>query len=120
MVDAEAVENGRVEIVDVDRVFGDVVAVIVGFTEADARLDSPAGHPNGVAAAMVVAAIIIFFELALAIDGAAKFAAPNHQRIVKHPAAFQVLYQGGAWLIGVFALLANALGQVVVLVPPAM
>ena len=46
MVDAEEVEDGGIEIVDVDRVLGDVVAPIVGLTVCDAAFYSTAGHPD--------------------------------------------------------------------------
>src|SRR5437867_2059798 len=80
VVDAQAVKDGRVEIVDVHRVFGDIVAVVIRLAEADAGLDAAAGHPDGKAAAVMVASIVLLFNLALAIDGAPELAAPNHER----------------------------------------
>ncbi len=107
VVDAQAAKDGRLQIVHVDGIFGDVVAVIVGFAERHAGLDAAAGHPHGEAAAVVVAAIIGGGETALAIDGAAEFAAPDDQRVVQHAALFQVGDQRGGGLVHIFA----ALGQ---------
>ena len=42
VVDSQTVQQSRVQIVDVDRVLDDVVAVIIGFTHRDSRLDSAA------------------------------------------------------------------------------
>ena len=69
---------------------------------------------------MVIAAVIIFGELALGIAGATKFAAPNHERIFEHPALFEVLDQGGAGLVGFARLGPDACREIAVLVPALM
>src|SRR5687768_5970750 len=69
---------------------------------------------------MVVAPVIFLLEFALAVNGAPKFTAPDHERVIEQASLFQVLHERGARLVGVLALLANALRQVVVLVPTAM
>ena len=56
MVNAQAVQNGGVKIMHMDRIFRDVVAIIIGLTVAESRFDSPSGHPDGKTARMVVAA----------------------------------------------------------------
>ena len=53
---------------------------------------------------MMVAAVILGRKIALAVDRAAEFAAPNDQRIVEHAALFQVLNQRGRGLVGIQAL----------------
>ena len=56
VVDAEDVEHRGVQVAEVDRVFGDVVAEVVGAAVFDAGLHAGAGEPDGEAAAVVVAA----------------------------------------------------------------
>src|SRR5205809_79005 len=90
VVDAQAVEHGGVQVVDVDRIRNDVVGKIVGLSVADARLDAAARQPEGEAARVMVAAIVVGGEGALAIDGAAKLAAPDDEGIVQKAALFQV------------------------------
>ena len=46
VVDAQAVQHRGVQVVDVDRVANDVVAVVVGLAVSDARLDPAAGQPD--------------------------------------------------------------------------
>ena len=46
VVDAQAVQDRGVQVVDVDRVLDDVVAEVVGLAVDDARLDAAAGHPH--------------------------------------------------------------------------
>lgn len=46
VVDAEEMEDGGLEVVYVDRVLGDVVAVFVSAAVLAAALDSAAGHPQ--------------------------------------------------------------------------
>jgi hypothetical protein len=38
MVSAQAVDDGGLQIVDMDRIFGDLVSVVVGFAKCDAAL----------------------------------------------------------------------------------
>jgi hypothetical protein len=71
-----------VQIVDVDRVAGDVVGKVVGLADRNSRLDPPAGQPEGEAARVMVAAVVVGGEASLAIDGAAELASPDHQRVV--------------------------------------
>src|SRR5262249_17845565 len=59
VVDAERVENGRVQVVNVDWVFDDVVAEVVRFAEGYAGLDATAGQPHGEAPGVVVASVVI-------------------------------------------------------------
>src|SRR6266511_3078526 len=68
----------------------------------------------------MVPAVVVFLDLALAIDGAAKFPAPNDQGIVEHPPRLEIQDERCAGLVGVLALFANAFGQIVVLVPTAV
>src|SRR5262249_30961677 len=115
VVDPQAVEDSGVEIVDVDGITDDVVAVIVGFAVADAGLDAAAGKPHAEAAAVVVAAMIGGGELALAVYGPAELPAPEDQGIVQEAALLEVLDQGGRGLIDILALAADLPGQVAVL-----
>src|SRR6266568_2303566 len=120
VVDAEALENRRVQVVNVHRVLDDVVAVIVRLAVTDARFDSATRHPDRVATAVMIATVVVLFNLALAIDGTAEFTAPNDQSVVQQTALLEVLDQRGARLVGVQALLFDALGQISVLIPAAM
>lgn len=46
VVDAEQVHQSCLEVVDVDLVFHDVVAVLVGFAVSEAFLHAAASHPD--------------------------------------------------------------------------
>ena len=46
VIDAKAVQDGGVHVADVDGIFDDVVAVIVGFAVFKAALDTGSGHPH--------------------------------------------------------------------------
>src|SRR6266511_2878585 len=112
VVDAQQVENRRVQVVHVDFVGGGLVAKIVGGAQRKGGPDAPAGQPDGEAARIVVAAGAVL----LGVRGAAEFAAPPDQRVLEQPARFQVGQQAGdgsvhrAGVVGVFR-------QVRVLVP---
>src|SRR5271170_4029688 len=90
VVDAQAVENGRIEIPYRDWILDHVVAVVIGLTVGDARAHSAARHPRGVATRMMIASVVILREASLTVDGAAEFTRPDHQRVVEHAPLFQV------------------------------
>src|SRR5437660_1022860 len=86
VVDAQAVQHGRVQIMHVNRIGRDVVAELIGLAEAQTALDAAASQPEGEAARMMVAAVILRGQLALTVDGPAELAAPDYQRVVEQTA----------------------------------
>ena len=102
---------------DVDGVFGDVVAVIVGGSEGGAGFDASAGEEEGEATGVMVAAVVVFGQGALAIDGPAKFPSPDDEGIIEEAPVFQILNEGGGGLIGVVGLSGELLREAFVLIP---
>ena len=86
----EAMQNGRVEVAHVHRIFHDVVAVVIRLAVGDAGAHAAAGHPGGEAARVMIAAIVLLAEPALAVNGAAEFAGPDHQRVIEQAAALEI------------------------------
>jgi len=78
VVDAEAVEEGGIEVADVDGLVGDVVAKVVGFAVGGATFYTATGQPHAEAAAMVVAAIA---EFALTVGSTAEFTSPDDESV---------------------------------------
>src|SRR5271154_6760077 len=66
VVDAQAGENGRVEIPHCNRILDHVVAIVIGLAVDDARAHAAACHPRGVATRMMIASVVILREAALA------------------------------------------------------
>ena len=110
VVDAEQLQNRGMQVMHVHRVFGDVVTKIVGLADRHAGLDATPGHPRGEAARMMVAAVVVFGEPALAIDRTPELAAPNHERVVEHAALLEVRDQRRRSLVGCLALSPDGLG----------
>ena len=117
MVVAEEVKHRRVEVVNREGILDDVVAELVGLAVDLTALGAAAGHPHGEAARVVVAAVVLLGESALAVDGATEFAAPDDERIVEHPALLKVLDEGVARLVDVLTLARHAAADVGVVVP---
>ena len=69
---------------------------------------------------MVIAAVVLAAQGALAIHGSAELAAPDHQRLVEHAEPFQVGDEAVAGVIHVAALDRQVGHEVAVLVPAAM
>jgi len=87
VIDPQQMQDGRVKVMYVDRVLGDIVAPIISLAMSDAAPYPSAGQPDGKAQGMVVAAVG-FGVTALAVDGAAEFAAPDDEGIVEETAFF--------------------------------
>ena len=121
VVEAEEVEHGGVQVVDVDRLVRGGEAEFVGAAVDLAPLDATAGEPAGEAVVVVVAAVHLAHVRARRgeLDGgrAAELAAPDDQRVLEHPALLQVLHQRRARAVGVLAVLPQVLDQVAVVVP---
>ena len=118
VVDAEEVQDGGLEVVDVDGMIDGVEAEVVGSAESEAGLDSAASYPDGEGIWMMIAAPAgSVVDVALNERRATEFAAPDDERVIQHAAHFQVLNKRGARLIGVFALRVEFGRQAVVLVP---
>ena len=94
VVDPELEKDRRMEVVHVHRVLRDVVAEVVGAAVGHAGLDAAAGHPEGEATRVVIAAINVAGQLALAVGSASKFSSPDNEGIIKHASLLEVFDQG--------------------------
>ena len=104
---------------DVDAVggIGEVVAEFIGFAPGHAWFHASAGHEDGEAARVVIAAVIVLGQGALRVGGASEFPAPDDQGIIEQAALFEVGDEGGAGLVGVAALSAVCFWQSAVMIP---
>src|SRR5205814_9116127 len=57
VVDSQAMQDGGLQVVDVDGVFNNVIAIIIRLAETDAWLDAAARHPDAEAAWVMVAPV---------------------------------------------------------------
>src|SRR5262245_21342546 len=92
VVDAEEVQKGRLEVVDVDRVFGHAHPQFVRFAITDAGLHPAASHPEREGVGMMVAAPLgAIVQVALQERRTAEFAPPDDERFVQQAAGLEVL-----------------------------
>ena len=78
-------QDGRVQVVDVDFLLDRGEAELVGRSVCQAALDAAAGQPDAEAVVVVVAAVA-----PLARGRAAEFAAPEDQRVIEQTELLQV------------------------------
>src|SRR5207249_4570388 len=97
-------EQGGVQVVNVDLVFGGEEAVVVGGAVREAAPDAAAGQPHRKALRIVVAAVA-----ALGRRRAAELPAPPHQRVGEQAAGLQVAQQAGDRLVHLAGVLLVAL-----------
>ena len=100
VVEAELVEEGGVDVVNVDGVFDGAEAEFVGLTVDGAAFEAAAGEPHGEGVDVVVAAGG-FADFAH--GGAAEFAAPDDDGVIEEAALFEVFDEGGGGLVDVEA-----------------
>ena len=75
VVDAETMQQRCVQVMNMHRVPGNVVAEIVGLPVSQSGLDAAASEPEGEATRMMVTAIIVGREGTLTVNGPAELAA---------------------------------------------
>src|SRR5262249_54870483 len=114
VVEAEQVQEGGVQVVDVDLVRDGGEAELVGGAVDVAAFDAAAGQPHREAVVVVVAAA----EGGQFGDGgAAELAAPQDEGAVEQAALVEVGEEGGGRLVPALGEAAVLGGQVVVVVP---
>src|SRR5437764_11509438 len=101
-VEAELVQECRMEPLDMEPVLDGGAAELVGLADAGAALDAAAGQPHGEAVRVMIAAGP-FLELGGGL--AAELAPPDDQGLVEQAAALEVLDQAGDGLVGVAGVL---------------
>ncbi len=100
MVEAEQVQNGGVQVVDVDRVFDRRPTDVVGAADHLPTFDAAAGHPKAEGVRVMVAAGVVLLRVAILTQGrAAEFAGADDKRFVEQTALLQILNQRGNWLV---------------------
>src|SRR5215207_9923551 len=120
VIKAKEMKHRGVKVVDVDWIPHNVIGEIVRCAVGQSALHAGPGQPDTKATRMMIAAIVVFRQLALRKNGAAKLATPDDQGVLQQSARFEILEQGGTGLIGVIALALDATRKIVVLIPTAM
>ena len=107
MVDSKQVQDGGLQVMHVNTVLGNVVAVRISSSVGRSCFYPSTGHPHGKTSRVVVAAKIVCGEFALAIVSATEFAAPDDECVIEQVSLFEVLDEGSRCLVGLPALGAN-------------
>ena len=95
VVDAEAMQDGRLEIMHMDGILDNVESKIVRRAVRHTALDASAGHPERECPSVMIAPVVLIARATLRIDRAAEFATPDHERVVQHPALLEVSNESG-------------------------
>ena len=118
VIHAEEVEDGGVEVVDGDGIFGDVPGEVVGGAVGLAAFDAAARHPETEGAGVVIAAGDLFETGAIfAKGGAAEFGAPDDEGGIEQAALFEVFQQGSDRLIDHAGIVLQSGIEVAVMIP---
>ena len=104
VVDATKVHDGRLMIMNMDGVFGNIPSKVIGCAMHMATLHPTARHPEAKGSAKMVTPVR-FALWALTKGSSAKFPSPNHQCIVQHSPHFKIFNQRRGGLIRIEALI---------------
>ena len=83
VIDSQQVQDGRIEIMNMDRIARDVVGKVVGFTMHMALFDPATCEKHAEAARVMVAAIVFLGQAALTVNGPAELTTPDHQGVIE-------------------------------------
>ena len=86
VIESEEVQDGGMEVVDVDLIFSDLIAVFVCRAIGHASADSGASQPGGKCVRMVRTA-----DRAVVVGRATKFGGPDDQSFRQQSSLFEVL-----------------------------
>ena len=84
VIDSQKVKDGRMQVVDMNAIGLDIVAVIIGNPVTVAGFDAASGHPHGETSGVMIPTKIGRGKFSLAVVGSAEFSAPNHQGVFQH------------------------------------
>ena len=91
-------QDGRVEIVDVNSILHDVVAEVIRLAVGHPRLDAASGHPDAEVAAVMIPSVVAF-ERTLRKRGSTKLGPKYHEGVVEHSSLLQIGHQTRGGLI---------------------
>ena len=91
MIDTKAMHDCRVQIVDVNRILGDVVRKIIGRTIRNTRLDARPSKPHRETPRMVIASIIFSCQLTLTVNSTPELPTPDDKRVFQQAGPFEIL-----------------------------
>src|SRR4030095_15868688 len=96
VVEAQAAENGGVEIVSVNAVLHDAAAIVVRLAVRDARLHAATGEPARECGAVMTAPV-----RTVGRGRAAELGGPDNERIFQHSARLEILDKAGDCLVDI-------------------
>ena len=112
VIDAQEMKQGGLEVVNVNGVFCDVKADVIGLAVSDAWFDSSARHPDRESVGVVVTAPSwAVLKVALKKRSTAELASPDDEGVIEESPLFKVLNKPGRGLIGVAALVVKFGGE---------
>ena len=94
MIEAEEVEQGGVEVIDVDGVLSDIPSDLVGLTDDLAPLDTTSREEDGEGEGVVIATGVVIFGIGAAIfpeRSSAEFSGENDEGRIEEAALLEVL-----------------------------
>ena len=83
MVESHEMQNRRVQVMHMHRVFSDVEPKLIALTKRETGLHSTAGKPHAEAVGIVIAAIFVGPGIVLDNRQAAHFSSPHHNGFIE-------------------------------------
>ena len=100
VVNAEQVQHRRVQVVNLDSVFNDLITELVGRSVSDSAFHATASHPDRESVRIMVSAI-----RPLSKRGPPELALPDNQRVLKKSSLFKISQQRRDRLVDTLGIL---------------
>ena len=82
MIESHEMQDGSMEVVDVNRIFNNVIAKVISLSIYCAGFHSTTCHPYGITSRVMVPSIVFFGKITLTIVGSTEFATLDHERFI--------------------------------------
>src|SRR5262245_33295537 len=116
MIQSHEMQDRRMEIMHVHGVAGDIVTEFIGIT-IHTGFYTATGHPDGETARVVVAPVLVFSELALAIVCSSKLTTPYYKGFIQQTSLFKIGDQCSGCLVNIITLTFDLIWQIIVTIP---
>src|SRR3984957_15881417 len=119
VIEPQAIENGRLQIVDVDLILNYAEPELIRFPYDRAALDSSARHEHAVAEWMMIATAVFRIAGIANFDHrrAPEFPAPQNQSRIEQPALLQIANERGCRSVGDVAIFLEIAIEIRMLIP---
>ena len=90
MINTETAEDSGLNVMYGHRVRNRIIRIVICLTQTIAALHAAAGEPHAETTGVMIATVVVFGQVSLAVNGATEFPAPDDKCVVEQAALFEI------------------------------